>query len=589
MNNVTYLNRWNTSMCLRMEHEKNYLCDFNRLLHRGFPSTQYIQQGKPVESANRDGFILQIKERFDEKISEGASQITLYHLFNHTSQYLKWCDAKDAEAFTQQSLEAYMAALFHQVRLGTLKASSYSQKLSRMNVLFRDFLDLPSNWFLSIPSTGWGDAEPFEAYTQSDLKQLLPFLRQLFNQTSRQFLENPQKHIDAWKTTSTMTFRWHGQDYKLCSAISKMMCAATYLMSYYTYSNTGVLFELKRPTNASISVGEQWYQMPAFKRRSFKIIHVEMGEHGYLEVPKYSMGFFDKLLEVSKILDNSSNALLLQTIAHNKLQPVKQATLQAFNKNWLEKHFSFTDQTARKLRPVVSRFRETGSQITTAYQGELANDITLGNTPQTRKRHYTTGNKHNNNAMMQDVTTIRQEQAQSKQGVTAARSALGIEVLTIEEELKTTFPELSRTPNGGSCANPFGERSEAYNRKAQQRKLLKNGEKLACADLLKCFGCPEQVIVQSVSDIWCLLSFKECIEESLYLHLNAHHYRQNFESIVVFITEKIFPKINKSILKQAEALIDEEGLHPLWEDSDAVLSMIPTQRVDSAAKELIND
>lgn len=237
----------------------------------------------------------------------------------------------------------------------------------------------------------------------------------------------------------------------------------------------------------------------------------------------------------------------------------------------------------------MSRFRETGAQITTAYQGELANDITLGNTPQTRKRHYTTGNKHNNNAMMQDVTTIRQEQAQSKQGVTAARSALGIEVLTIEEELKTTFPELSRTPNGGSCANPFGERSEAYNRKAQQRKLLKDGEKLACADLLKCFGCPEQVIVQSVSDIWCLLSFKECIEESLYLHLNAHHYRQNFESIVVFITEKIFPKINKNILKQAEALIDEEGFHPLWEDSGAILSMIPTQHVDSAAKEMIND
>ncbi|MGL0954749.1 hypothetical protein ABMX86_07705 [Vibrio vulnificus] len=56
-----------------------------------------------------------------------------------------------------------------------------------------------------------------------------------------------------------------------------------------------------------------------------------------------------------------------------------------------------------------------------------------------------------------------------------------------------------------------------------------------------------------------------------------------------FITEKIFPNINKSILKQAEALIGEEGLHPLWDDSDAILSMIPTQLVDSATKELNND
>ncbi len=148
---------------------------------------------------------------------------------------------------------------------------------------------------------------------------------------------------------------------------------------------------------------------------------------------------------------------------------------------------------------------------------------------------------------MQDVASIRQEQAITKLSATEAQISLGIEVLTIEEENRTNFPQLSRTPNGGSCANPFGEKSKAYNRKAKQRNLLKDGEKLACADLLKCFGCPEQVIVQSVSDIWCLLSFKECIKESLYLHLNAHHYRQNFEKTIIFITENIIPKLKKHI------------------------------------------
>lgn len=121
---------------------------------------------------------------------------------------------------------------------------------------------------------------------------------------------------------------------------------------------------------------------------------------------------------------------------------------------------------------------------------------------------------------------------------------------------------------------PFGKKSEKYTRKAQSQGLLKKGEKLACADLLGCFGCPDQVIVQAVNDIWCLLSFKACIEESLYLHLDAHHYRKNFESVVTFIETKILPHLKTNILKQAESKLND-GYHPLWNDSESILELIP--------------
>lgn len=575
MSDITYLSGWDASLSLKMNTEDNHLCDFNRLLYRGFPSTKYLQGNKPFESANRDEFILQYKDSHVEKMDEGVSHGTLYTHYSEISLYLRWCDEKDIDAFTKESLEGYFETQLNRVQLGTLKKTTYTGRLAKITVVFRDYLDLPTSWFLNIPTVGDDDGEAFEAYTRSDLNQLLPFLRKLFNQTSKQFIENPSKHIEAWKTTPTMTFCWKGQEYQLCGAITKMMCAATYLLSYYTYSNTGVLFALKRPSNASTSVGEQWYQMPAFKRRSFKVVHVEIGEHDYLEIPKYSLSFFDRLLEVSKLLDNSDNARLLQTLTSNKVQPMKSSKLQSFNKIWLETHFNFIDQTGRRLRPLISRFRETGSQITTAYQGEIANNITLGNTPQTRKKHYSKGNKHTNNGMMQDVASIRQEQAISKQGAKAAQDSLEIQVLTIDEEYKSHYPNLSKTPNGGSCLSPFGEKSKAYNRKAKQRNLLKEGEKLACADLLGCFGCSEQVIVQSVSDIWCLLSFRGCIEESLYLHLDAHHYRKNFEEIISFINENILPKIKKSILKKAESILNEEGFHPLWDDAESVIGLIP--------------
>lgn len=180
-----------------------------------------------------------------------------------------------------------------------------------------------------------------------------------------------------------------------------------------------------------------------------------------------------------------------------------------------------------------------------------------------------------NNGMMQDAISIREEEIKSGVDTEQAQTNLGIDVLVIEEENKINLPDLSRTPNGGSCSTPFGEKSEKYTRKAFKQGMLNDGERLACANLLGCFGCSSQVIVQSLSDIWCLLSFKACIEESLYLHLDASHYRQNFENIVVFIEEKILPSISRKLLKQAQTKLDD-GYHPNWDDTDSVLGLIPT-------------
>lgn len=183
--------------------------------------------------------------------------------------------------------------------------------------------------------------------------------------------------------------------------------------------------------------------------------------------------------------------------------------------------------------------------------------------------------------MLQDTFAIREEQI--KQGVSPkeAQENLGIDVLVIEKENAIEIPNLSRTSNGGSCSDPFGSKSEKHTQKALKQGLAKDGERLACADLLACFGCPYQVIVQSVADIWCLLSFRACIEESRYLHLDAHHYRKNFEQVIVFIDSKILPDINSKILKQAEEKLNDEGLHPVWNEPESILFLIPNRQQKS--------
>ncbi|MGT2593414.1 hypothetical protein ACVQ79_13160 [Vibrio cholerae] len=579
MSNIVYVSGWNPTLCIKLDDNRR--CDFNRFLYKNVPDTKYLQDGQSAESSCRDNFVLQMKAQFVEQIEEGTSHKTLYNFFSTTSEYLRWCDGKNIEAFTSYSLEVFFEYLAEKVHLKQTKRSTYTVKLSYLTSVFRNYLDLPERWLLSIRKMGRNDAEPFEAYTSSDLKKLLPLLRKLFDQTTTQFLENPQKHIDAHKAKATMTFYWKGQNYSLYGAISKMMSTAAYLLSYYTYSNTGVILELKRPINASVSLGEQWYTMPAFKRRAFKTVQVEMGEHT-LNIPKYSMSFFDRLIEVSKIIDNSDGALLLQTQIGSTVKALNGGTLQAFSQDWLNKYFHLTDQTGRPLKPIISRFRETGAQLTAFHQGEAANSVLLENTPNVRRKHYSTGNRLQNNGMILDTVSIRQEQAERKDGRSAAQISLGIDVLTIEEAYKVNFPKLSKTPHGSSCANPFGKKSEAYNRKARKHNLLKEGERLACADLLSCFGCSEQVVVQSVNDIWCLISFKACIEESLYLHLDARHFRQNFENIISFIETNILPKISKNILRQAEERLDDLGPHPLWEDAESILSLIPSNKVNQA-------
>ncbi|MFL0866982.1 hypothetical protein [Vibrio parahaemolyticus] len=579
MTEPTYLSNWRPELCIQLDMRSNLLADFNRLLFKGFPPTKKLQQGHQVEDASRKELVLKLQDRFIEKIDEGFSHISLYGIFLDTSRFFHWCDENNREVSSQSSLENYMTHLQARVRLGEIKKSTYKAKHSSMVSLFTRYLDLPNYYFNNVVIMDSSDRESFESYTRSDLNQLLPFLRRLFNQTYSQFIAEPQKHIHAHKRTPTMLFEWRGMEYQICGGISKMMSAATYLLAYYTYANSSDLFRLKQPNNASTSTGETWYTMPAFKRRAFKTIVVELGDHE-LEIPKYATTFFDKLLNASRIISADESATLLQTIASQKVQPLHSATLQAFIKNWVEKHFTFTDQTGRRLRPSISRFRETGAQITAYHQGEMVNNIMLNNTPSTRRHHYSEGNKLANNGMMQDTLSIREEQVKSRVSAQQAQKNLNIEVLVIEEENKINLPHLSRTSNGGSCAAPFGEKSQKYTKKAQKQGLAKEGERLACADLLGCFGCPDQVIVQSVSDIWCLLSFKDCIEESLFLHLDASHYQKNFENIVQFIEQKILPNINQQILRQAETKLDDDGLHPAWDDSESILSLIPKSPVE---------
>ena len=94
------------------------------------------------------------------------------------------------------------------------------------------------------------------------------------------------------------------------------------------------------------------------------------------------------------------------------------------------------DNRGRELRPQISRFRETGSQLIEYNQGDIVRGDLLNNTLATRKRHYSTGNKHENQKMTQETALIRAVQAKNKSSISEARKKLDIKILTLEEAIE---------------------------------------------------------------------------------------------------------------------------------------------------------
>ena len=533
---------------------------FNRYNYLYFPSFRTILRGECVV-VPREISAESIYIAFKDSSYAPASKFSLFEAFR---QYIYFCDANNHPTFTNKSVFAYSDYLIYKNKCGEIKNSSYTTAISTTKKLFA-LLDLPERWFDELPTLGRSQSESYKSYSDNDLKKLLPLLRAFFKQLSKQFLQKPKIYMSQGKNNTPMNFIWEGRVYSIYGSISQLMTCGVYLMSYYTWANTTTLLAIERPRITKNNLNEVWYQMPAFKRRAFRVITVQIGDHGQLNVPKYSLEFFNQLLKVSKAISVSSN-LLFQTASLNRTARLTAYHMQNFNK-FLYETFNLTDDKGFSLTPIVSRFRATGSQLIQLHHSHIQSASLLGNLPQTTRRYYSEGNEYENQSMIQETVSILADKAKHggnvQQPKSRIKNELNVEILTYENMLKMKSPPM-RQAHGSYCKNPFGEQAKRFLQRAQRHDLIST-EKFACSDLLICFSCPHQVIVAEPTDIWCLLSFKECIEESIYKHVNHYHFHQNYDSVLTLI-EKILLNIDKKTLSKATQKLLDEGPHPLWQD-----------------------
>ncbi|HGE6070726.1 TPA: hypothetical protein ACGG74_002489 [Vibrio cholerae] len=566
---------WVEHLCIPIRNGANahLLLDFNRYRYRGVPKTHEIKQGN-VQLLDRDDIAQRLFITITSR--EDASPATKGNAFTAARRHFAFCDAQ-TPPLQPLSEMAFVKELEHnsiRQRLGEIKDSTESKLRGDLSSLYQ-WLDLPvRHIYPQGVRSGRTQTEPTRGYSDADLKQLLPLLRSIFKQLYQQFIIDPELHIQASSNAHTMVFSWKGKDYPVAGGASKIFYVATFLLSYYTWSNSTVLYSLRRPQTSTHAISSNWYQMPAFKRRAFKTITVELGDHNKLEIPKYATQFFDQLMTVSKLVDPKPDGLLLPAYSYRKrkVQMMSGCLLNDFKANWLTKYFPMTDERGDVLWPTPRRFRATGSHLTLALKDTLEAAILLDNTPRTIALAYSSGNPHENDLMNRDTSQTLEQIVRDRQGVESAkqkvREAQKVEVLAYEAYIRRASPPI-RSAHGSYCKDPMGAMAEKFTSRARAHGLITENENLACADLIKCWSCGHQVLVESVTDLWCALSFRECIKESACLHIDNAHYQKNFGEALAKIDLRL-KQLSPKVVQQARRKLANEGRHPLWIDVDSM-------------------
>lgn len=566
---------WVEYLCIPVLNGANAhnLLDFNRFRYKIIPRTNLIKDGK-AELLQRDHIAQKLFIAIMNR--EDIAPSTKTNIFMAARTHFIFCDTHNP-SLSPLSESAFIKELEYnsiRQRRGEIKDSTESKNRADLVVLYK-WMDVPVKHLITNKiRSGTTQTEHTRGYSDGDLKKLLPLLRSIFKQLYHQFIDDPELHMAVGIRIPTMIFSWKGKDYKVCGGISKIFYTATFLLSYYTWSNSTILYNLKRPSIGSHTPSKNWHQMPAFKRRSFKTITVEIGENNRLEIPKYAMQFFDQLLTVSTLLDPRSDGLLLPAYSHKskKIQKMSGCLLNDFKSTWLDKHFPMTDDQGNKLWPAPRRFRATGSHLTLARKGAVDAALLLDNTPNTIALSYSSGNPHDNNKMNRDTSHALEQVVRDRQGIESAkkkvREAQKVEVLAYEAYIKRATPP-RRSANGSYCKDSNGKMARQFTSRVQNNGLITNKEILACADLLKCWSCTHQVLVESVIDLWCILSFREYIEESIYLHLDKTHYKKNFGQTIIEIDSRL-KQLNQNLLHKARRKLADEGRHPLWLDTASI-------------------
>lgn len=532
--------------------------DFARFKYLGVPTKNRI-----LDSilANRDDEVKRWFKYFQN--DNEYSDSTKWGYIHDFIKFVRLCDKHRVIPASELAVIVWERHLVEQVRLEGMNINSARKLISSIKTILTRINSTSLTWFSSY-SLFRSEVHATKGYSDRELAQLIRVIHTFFRQIAPKIIDKPDLYINAGRRTAVGSFKYSGKEISISGAVTKCFCAAYFLLSYYTFSNSSTILKMVK-TAEEKREGRIWFEQSVLKPRANKFVSISIGDNGTFNVPKYALSFFELLLKLSSLISLKKH--LLYCCESGNIRSLEFNHVQGFSQ-WIQKTFKLLNDSNEPLKALNRKFRVSGSyRYLTASGSEIDTSILLGNTPQVLKRHYSTGNESDNNQQL-SAAAMTLENAVKCSDIDAAKNQtrieMDVEVLPYELfQAKYSVSKAEKTVLGTGCKNPYDDENEKFKRKMNFSPKSFAVENLACADIVNCFFCKNQVIIESIEDIWCLLSFKQSIEESKQTHLNESQFVKNFADLLEQINLALF-QITPSIKRKAEQKLEREGRHPLW-------------------------
>lgn len=270
------------------------------------------------------------------------------------------------------------------------------------------------------------------------------------------------------------------------------------------------------------------------------------------QMKKHQKSFFDFIIENSRKIDKSSNALLFPCIEDN-------GEIEAFYQDKIDKCYAFFKKNKiinTNDEEIKFNARKLRNSYASLFDNSVLRSEALFNSLKTASKNYSDGNQKENINSIQESMNIYTKDLTSK-----------IDISFIDEDKKTNG-DLKISSNGLVCSNSENSLAENKFKKKLNNIGFQGIESISCANVLACFYCKHALLSNNFETIYLLISLKNYLMDSIYksessgLFSNKDLMKQTLSNINKILNLKI----DKKEKSKVEAFIQINGFHPLWEE-----------------------
>ena len=280
----------------------------------------------------------------------------------------------------------------------------------------------------------------------------------------------------------------------------------------------------------------------------------------------------NEIIEFSKSVNSNEETFLLPynesdgSITMLPLEFIAGFTDNQFRK---KKNNYLTGHNGQRLIPSARKIRHSYGLF---FDGSKERSIVLSNKKRTSDKHYSDGNSSDNNSALQKGMHLYEESLVTNMSlyelVKKEREGSKVNIIGNDEVQSSLGSEYAtRTASGGICQNSVTSiEASRYMRKYKKTQLVDDAQVLHCNNFLACLTCRNHIFVDSIQNIYELLSLREHLKDSFYTSEAGGIFgsTETIEKALANIEWITQNKLSHENVEKAMQKIEFEGVSILW-------------------------